>query len=84
MPDDELERSRDEFAANVERRLAQRGQSVPPGKGSPAALLTAGIVSTLLLGITVLALGGGLLLLPALIPLVTVLGVLLARRLAAR
>lgn len=83
MDGDELARSRAAFAANVERRYAARATAPSVGKGSPAALLTIGVVSTLVLGASALALGGGLLLVPALIPLVTVLGVLVARRVAA-
>jgi hypothetical protein len=80
VPDPDLERSRAEFAAKVERRLAPRRSAPAPAKGSPAALLTTGIVGTALLALLVAFLGGGLLFLPALIPLVTVLGVLAARR----
>jgi hypothetical protein len=78
-PNGDLERSRAEFAAKVERRYAARATTPSVGKGSPAALLVTGAVGTLLLGVTALALGGGLLLVPALIPLLTVVGVLLAR-----
>ncbi|MEY2437309.1 MAG: hypothetical protein QOF97_2145 [Acidimicrobiaceae bacterium] len=77
---EELERSRAEFAAKVDRRYAARAQQPMVGKGSPGALLTTGIVGTAMLALLVAFLGGGLLFLPALIPLVTVLGVLLARR----
>ena len=83
-PDPELERSRAEFAAKVERRLAPRAATPAPAKGSPAALLTTGIIGTAMLVLLVGLLGGGLLFLPALIPLVTVLGVLLARRFGRR
>jgi hypothetical protein len=83
-PNDDLERSRAEFAERVERRYAARAMQPSVGKGSPVALLTIGVLSTIVLGACVLALGGGLLLLPALIPLVTVLGVLLARALVNR
>ena len=79
-PDPELERSRAEFAAKVERRLAPRAAAPTPAKGSPAALLTTGVVGTAMLALLVGFLGGGLLFVPALIPLVTVLGVLAARR----
>jgi hypothetical protein len=78
--DPDLERSRAEFAANVERRLAPRRAAPEPAKGSPTALLTTGIVGTAMLALLVAFLGGGLLYVPALIPLVTVLGVLVARR----
>ena len=84
MSDDELERSRAAFAARVDRRYAARAQQPSVGKGSPAALLTVGIVSTLVLGACALALGGGLLVVPALIPLATVVGVLVARAVVAR
>ncbi len=78
--DDELERSRAEFAARVERRYAARATQPAVGKGSPAALLTIGVVSTVVLVACAVALGGGLLVLPALLPLATVVGVLVARR----
>ena len=79
--DAELERSRAEFAAKVQRRLApRRPAAAPAAKGSPAVLLTTGIVGTAMLALLVALLGGGLLFVPALIPLVTVLGVLAARR----
>ncbi len=81
--EDELERSRAEFEARVDRRYAARTTTPSIGKGSPVALLTTGLISTLILGVTVLALGGGLLLIPAAVPLVTVLGVLTARRLSS-
>ena len=80
----ELERSRAEFAKRVERRYAARPAHVSVGKGSPVALLTVGIVSTVVLVACALALGGGLLLVPALIPLVTVVGVLVARAVVSR
>jgi hypothetical protein len=83
-PDAELERSRAEFAAKVERRLAPRPTMSVPAKGSPAALLTTGILGTAMLALLVAFLGGGLLFVPALIPLVTVLGVLAARRFGTR
>jgi len=81
--DAHLERSRAEFAAKVERRYAARATAPSVGKGSPAALLVTGGVGTLLLGLCALALGGGLLLVPALIPLATVVGVLVARAVAS-
>jgi hypothetical protein len=84
VTDPELERSRAEFAARVERRYSARPSQPSVGKGSPVTLLTIGIVSTLVLGLCAQALGGGLLLVPALIPLVTVVGVLVARAVAAR
>jgi hypothetical protein len=73
-----------EFEAKVRRTYANRSAPAAGGKGSPAALLAIGVVGTLLLGITAALLGGGLLLLPAAIPLVTVLAVLGARWWAAR
>jgi hypothetical protein len=81
---DDLERSRAEFAARVQRRYAARAQRPSVGKGSPGALLSIGIVSTVVLGLCALALGGGLLLVPALIPLATVVGVLVARAVSRR
>jgi hypothetical protein len=84
VSDDDLARSRAEFAAKVDRRYAARAQQPMVGKGSPGALLTVGIISTLVLGACALALGGGLLIIPALIPLATVVGVLVARAVVAR
>jgi len=84
VSDEDLARSRAEFAARVDRRYAARAQQPTVGKGSPGALLTVGIISTLVLGASALALGGPLLLIPALIPLVTVVGVLVARAVVAR
>jgi hypothetical protein len=77
-PDGDLERSRAEFEAKV-RSTPRVPAPAPGGKGSPAALLTIGVISTLVLGATAAALGGGLLYVPALLPLVTVLAVLGAR-----
>ena len=79
MTDPELEQSRAEFAARVERRYSARAQPPSVGKGSPVALLTIGVVSTVVLVAAAFALGGGLLLVPALLPLATVIGVLAAR-----
>ena len=73
-----------DFEAKVRRTYANRATPVAGGKGSPAALLTIGVIGTLLLGVTAALLGGGLLYLPAAIPLVTVLAVLGARWWAAR
>lgn len=73
-----------EFEAKVRRTYANRSAPVAGGKGSPAALLAIGIVGTGLLGLTAALLGGGLLYVPAAIPLVTVLAVLGARWWAAR
>jgi hypothetical protein len=71
------------FEAKV--RAARRGPPpAPGGKGSPAALLTIGIIGTGTLALCAAALGGGLLYVPAAIPLVTVLLVLLSRAVAAR
>ena len=78
---DELEASRAAFAAKVDQRYAARPSTPSVGKGSPVVLLTTGIVGTALLGGMALALGGGLIVVPALIPLATVVGVLAARRL---
>ena len=78
--DDELARSRDEFAANVERRLAPRQGGPAEPKGSAALLLTTGILGTAMLALLVAFLGGGLLYIPALIPLVTVCSVLASRK----
>ena len=84
MTDPELEQSRAEFAARVERRYAARAQRPSMGKGSPVALLSIGVVSTVVLVAAAFALGGGLLLVPALLPLATVIGVLAARRVVDR
>ena len=72
------------FEAKVRRTYANRTAPAPGGKGSPAALLAIGLLGTLLLGVTAALLGGGLLYLPAAIPLVTVLAVLGARWWSAR
>jgi hypothetical protein len=73
-----------EFEARVRRTYANRAAPAAGGKGSPAALVAIGVVGTVLLGACAALLGGGLLFLPALIPLVTVLAVLGARWWAAR
>jgi hypothetical protein len=81
MTDEELEASRAAFEAKV--RAAPRARPpAPGGKGSPVALLTMGVAGSAALGVVVALLGGGLLFIPAAIPLVTVLLVLGARRLA--
>jgi len=79
----ELESSRAAFEAKV-RAVRAPVPAAPGGKGSPPALLAIGLLGTALLGGTAAALGGGLLYLPAAIPLATVLLVLLSRRLADR
>ena len=81
--DDELESSRAALESKVRRTYATRTAPRAGGKGSPAALLTIGLIGTGSLGLVAALLGGGLLLVPALIPLVTVLAVLGARMLAA-
>jgi hypothetical protein len=81
--DEELARSRAAFEAKV--RAAPRARPpAPGGKGSPAALLTIGVVGTAVLGSFAALLGGGFLYLPAAVPLVTVVCVLGARTWAAR
>jgi ABC-type transporter Mla subunit MlaD len=80
MDEEELARSRADFAANVERRLAARNDGPTEPKGSVAVLLTTGIVGTAMLALLVAFLGGGLLYLPALIPLITVCSVLASRK----
>jgi hypothetical protein len=76
--EDELARSRAAFEAKV--RAAPRGRvPAPGGKGSPAALLAIGVTSTVVLGASAAALGGGLVFGVAALPLVTVLAVLAAR-----
>jgi hypothetical protein len=67
------------FEAKVRQTYAARTPPKPGGKGSPPALLTIGVVGTASLGLVAALLGGGLLYLPAAIPLVTVLLVLGAR-----
>lgn len=80
--DDALERSRREFEAKV--RAAPPPRPVAPGgKGSPAALLVIGVIGSGSLGAVAALLGGGLLYVPAALPLATVLAVLVARRSAA-
>jgi hypothetical protein len=81
---EDLEASRTDFEARVRSTYARRQAPKPGGKGSPTALLVTGLVGTGSLGLVAALLGGGLLYLPALIPLVTVLAVLGARALAAR
>jgi hypothetical protein len=81
--DDDLEASRRAFEAKV--RATPRGAApAPGGKGSPPALLTIGVIGSGTLGACAAALGGGLLFVPAAIPLGTVLAVLASRRLAGR
>ena len=80
----ELERSQADFEAKVRSTYARRAAPTPGGKGSPPALLITGLVGTASLVLVAGLLGGGLLFVPALIPLVTVLLVLGARVLAAR
>jgi hypothetical protein len=77
-PVDELVLSRLTFAAKV-RRARPVSAPVLGGKGSPTALVCCALVSTALLGATALALGGGLIFVPAAIPVVTVAAVLGAR-----
>ena len=84
MIDDELEASRAEFESKVRSTYARRQAPKPGGKGSPPALLATGVIGTGALALVAALLGGGLLFLPALIPLVTVLAVLGARGMAAR
>jgi fatty acid desaturase len=81
---DDLEASRAEFETKVRATYARRAAPKPGGKGSPPALLVTGLIGTGSLALVAALLGGGLLYLPALIPLVTVLLVLGARVLAAR
>lgn len=83
MTGDDLERRRAAFEAKV--RAARRPAApAPAGKGSPAALLTIGVVGTGLLGACAALLGGGLLYVSAALPLGTVAGVLASRAVAAR
>ena len=82
--DDDLESSRAAFESRVRRTYAARATPVAGGKGSPASLLVIGVIGTGSLGLVAALLGGGLLYLPATIPLVTVLAVLGARVLARR
>jgi hypothetical protein len=78
--DEDLARSRAEFAANVERRLAPRQGGPSEPRGSTAVLLTTGLLGTAMLAVLAAFLGGGLLYIPALIPLVTVCSVLASRK----
>lgn len=84
MTDDDVDlaRSRAEFEAKVRATRTRPPASPPGGKGSPPALLTIGVIGTATLGACAAALGGGLLYVPAAIPLATVLLVLLSRTLA--
>jgi hypothetical protein len=81
---DELEASQAAFEAKVRRTYANRAAPAPGGKGSPAALVAIGVIGSASLALVAALLGGGLLYVPAAIPLVTVLAVLGARLLAAR
>ena len=88
MADDELERSRAEFEAKVRAATRPRAREATGGavggKGSPPALLTIGAIGTATLGLCAALLGGGLLFVPATIPLGTVLAVLASRAWAQR
>lgn len=84
MNDGELEQSRADFERRVQATYARRAAPKPGGKGSPPALLITGAIGTGSLALVAGLLGGGLLYVPALIPLLTVLLVLGARVLAAR
>ena len=84
MSEDDLERSQAEFESRVRATYARRAAPNPGGKGSPPALLVTGLVGTGSLALVAALLGGGLLYVPALIPLATVLLVLAARWWAAR
>ena len=81
---DDLEASRTDFEAKVRRAYGARHAPAAGGKGSPAALLTIGLIGSGSLGVAAALLGGGLLFVPAAIPLVTVVAVLGARVAAAR
>jgi fatty acid desaturase len=81
---EDLEASRADFERRVHATYARRAAPKPGGKGSPPALLATGLVGTASLALVAALLGGGLLYVPALIPLATVLLVLGARVLAAR
>lgn len=74
----------EEFEAKVRATYARRQAPKAGGKGSPPALLITGAIGTGSLALVAGLLGGGLLYVPALIPLVTVLLVLGARILAGR
>jgi hypothetical protein len=80
--DDALARSRAEFEVKV--RATRAAPPAAGGKGSPPALLAIGLVGTLVLGACAALLGGGLLYVPAAIPLVTVVAVLASRKLASK
>lgn len=69
----------EDFEQKIRQTYAQRTVPTPGGKGSPPALLTIGAVGTGSLALVAWPLGGGLLYVPAAIPLVTVLLVLAAR-----
>jgi hypothetical protein len=77
-PLDWLVISRLTFAAKV--RQGRRGPAPAlGGKGSPAALVVCAVLSALVLGGAAAALGGGLIYVPAAIPVLTVMAVLGAR-----
>lgn len=73
----------DDFEAKVRRAYAARTPPRPGGKGSPPALLAIGVLGTGSLALVAGLLGGGLLFVPAAIPLATVV-LVLAARVAAR
>ena len=85
MTDDgtDLDASRAAFEAKVRRTYTARAAPKPGGKGSPPALLATGVIGTGSLALVAALLGGGLLYVPAAIPLATVLLVLAARRWSA-
>jgi hypothetical protein len=83
VADDELEQSRRAFEAKVRATPAPRPPA-PGGKGSPGALLITGVIGTAMLAIVAALVGGGVLYVPAALPLATVVAVLAARRLADR
>ena len=82
--DDDIEASRAAFEAKVRRTYDARQAPKPGGKGSPPALLITGLIGTGSLALVAALLGGGLLYVPAAIPLATVLAVLGARMLSRR
>ena len=73
----------EDFVAKV-RATPRPAPPSPGGKGSPAALLTIGAIGSGTLGACAALLGGGLLFVPAAIPLGTVIAVLVSRAAAGR
>jgi hypothetical protein len=77
--DDRVELHRLAFEVRVQHRAGAAAKSPLAGKGSPGSLLAIGAVSTLVLVGAAVSLGGGWLLVPALIPAAMIAMVFAAR-----